>query len=90
MKRMDSPARPLSTELHSGTSGGKKKKGKGKKKNKHRSNSTTPLNPQHTDFTTGHAATLNTTKDPCTSSHLGYCIHGKCKSIEGLQEPVCM
>lgn len=85
---MDSPAPSLSTEPH--PNGGKKRKGKGKKKNKHRSNSTTPSNPQHTRFTTGHTATLSTTEDPCTSSHLGYCIHGKCKFIEGLQEPVCM
>uniref|UniRef100_A0A3B3V936 Amphiregulin n=1 Tax=Poecilia latipinna TaxID=48699 RepID=A0A3B3V936_9TELE len=29
-------------------------------------------------------------KDPCTSTHLGFCIHGYCKYIEGLKEPVCI
>ncbi|XP_068167982.1 proheparin-binding EGF-like growth factor isoform X2 [Antennarius striatus] len=68
----------------------KKKKGKGKKKNKQKSKSTTPLIPEHTLFTSGYTSTLSTIEDPCTSSHLGYCIHGYCKFIEGLQEPVCI
>nr|XP_046241295.1 proheparin-binding EGF-like growth factor isoform X2 [Scatophagus argus] len=67
----------------------KKKKGKGKRRNKHKSKSTTPFNPEHTLFTSGHS-TLSTTEDPCTSTHLGYCIHGYCQHIEGLQEPVCI
>ncbi|XP_029296257.1 proheparin-binding EGF-like growth factor [Cottoperca gobio] len=67
----------------------KKRKGKGKKKNRHKSKSTTPLNPEHA-FLTGYTSTLSTTEDPCNSTHLGYCIHGNCKYIEGLQEPVCI
>ncbi|XP_068594901.1 proheparin-binding EGF-like growth factor [Brachionichthys hirsutus] len=68
----------------------KKKKGKGKKRNKQRSKSSTPLNPEHTIFTNGYTSTLSTTEDPCNSTYLGYCIHGYCKYIEGLQEPVCI
>lgn len=75
-------------ELHPSKDEKKKRKGKGKKRNKHRSKSTTPLNPAHTLF--GHTPTLSTTENPCTSTHLGYCIHGYCKYIEGLQEPVCI
>ncbi|XP_019119276.2 proheparin-binding EGF-like growth factor isoform X1 [Larimichthys crocea] len=67
----------------------RKKKGKGKKR-KHKSKSTTAFNPEHTLFTNGYTSTLSTTEDPCTSTHLGYCIHGYCKYIEGLQEPVCI
>ncbi|KAG8011846.1 Proheparin-binding EGF-like growth factor, partial [Nibea albiflora] len=67
----------------------KKKKGKGKKR-KHKSKSTTAFNPEHTLFTNGYTSTISTTEDPCTSTHLGYCIHGYCKYIEGLQEPVCI
>ncbi|XP_068559867.1 amphiregulin [Cebidichthys violaceus] len=68
----------------------KKRKGKGKKKNRHRSKNTTPLSPEHTFYTDGYASTLSATEDPCTSTHLSYCIHGYCKNIEGLQEPVCI
>ncbi|XP_051279324.1 proheparin-binding EGF-like growth factor [Dicentrarchus labrax] len=68
----------------------KKKRGKGKKRNKHKGKSTTPFNPEHTFFTNGYTSTLSTTEDPCTSTHLSYCIHGYCKHIEGLQEPVCI
>ncbi|XP_039658021.1 proheparin-binding EGF-like growth factor [Perca fluviatilis] len=75
-------------ELHPSQDDKKKRKGKGNKRNKHKS--TTPLNPEHTFFTNIHASTLSTTEDPCTSTHLGYCIHGYCKYIEGLQEPVCI
>ncbi|XP_033475023.1 uncharacterized protein areg [Epinephelus lanceolatus] len=75
-------------ELHPGKDEKKKRKGKGKRKNRHRSKSTTPLNPAHTFFT--DTSTLSTTEDPCTSTHLTYCIHGYCKFIEGLQEPVCI
>ncbi|XP_035514614.1 proheparin-binding EGF-like growth factor [Morone saxatilis] len=68
----------------------KKKRGNGKKRNKHKGKSTTPFNPEHTFFTNGYTSTLSTTEDPCTSTHLTYCIHGYCKHIEGLQEPVCI
>ncbi|XP_070760962.1 amphiregulin [Enoplosus armatus] len=68
----------------------KKNKGRGKKRNRQRSKSTTPLNPEHTFFTNGYTSTLSTTENPCTSTYLGYCIHGYCKYIEGLQEPVCI
>ncbi|XP_034397731.1 amphiregulin [Cyclopterus lumpus] len=67
----------------------KKRMGKGKK-NRDRNKSTTPLNPEHVFYTNGYTSTLSTTEDPCTSTHLGYCIHGYCKYIEGLQEPVCI
>ncbi|KAL6113869.1 uncharacterized protein ACO6RY_04763 [Pungitius sinensis] len=68
----------------------KKRKGKGKKRNKQKSKSTTPLSPEHSFYTSGHTSTLSTTQDPCTSTHLSFCIHGYCKYIEGLQEPVCI
>ncbi|XP_070689730.1 amphiregulin [Pempheris klunzingeri] len=68
----------------------KDRRGKGKRRNKHKSKSTTPLNPGHANFTTRYTSTLTTTENPCTSTHLGYCIHGYCKYIEGLQEPVCI
>ncbi|XP_061586066.1 proheparin-binding EGF-like growth factor [Cololabis saira] len=67
-----------------------KRKGKGKKKNRQKSKSTTPFNPDHTFFTSGHTSTFSSTQDPCTTSHLGYCIHGYCKYMERLQEPVCI
>uniref|UniRef100_A0A8C6UYW1 Amphiregulin n=1 Tax=Neogobius melanostomus TaxID=47308 RepID=A0A8C6UYW1_9GOBI len=28
-------------------------------------------------------------REPCTSSHLDFCIHGHCQYLEGLHEPVC-
>ncbi|XP_077457508.1 uncharacterized protein areg [Stigmatopora argus] len=68
----------------------KKRKGKGKKKNKQKSKSTTAFNPEHTSSTQGQTSATGTTEDPCTSTHLGYCIHGFCQGIEGLQEPVCI
>lgn len=77
-------------ELHPSGDERRKKKGKGKKRNKHRSKSTTPFNPEHMLHTNGYTSTLSTTEDPCTSTHLGYCIHGYCKHIEGLEEPVCI
>ncbi|XP_059192745.1 proheparin-binding EGF-like growth factor [Centropristis striata] len=77
-------------EFHPSKDEKKKRKGKGKRRHRTRSNSTTPLNPQHTFFTNGYTSTYTTIEDPCTSTHLGYCIHGYCKYIEGLQEPVCI
>ncbi|XP_029916387.1 amphiregulin [Myripristis murdjan] len=68
----------------------RKKKGKGKRKNKHKSRNTTPLNPEHTFYTSGYTSAQTTTEDPCTTTHLGYCIHGFCKYMEDLQEPVCV
>ncbi|XP_054630645.1 amphiregulin [Dunckerocampus dactyliophorus] len=68
----------------------KRRKGKGKKKNKQKSRSTTASNPGHPFFTQDLTSTLETTEDPCTSTHLGYCIHGYCKHMEGLREPVCI
>ncbi|XP_034548510.1 amphiregulin isoform X2 [Notolabrus celidotus] len=83
-----------SYDSHPGKDEKKKRKGKGKRKNRLRSKGTTPLNPEHTLFTSGHTSTHSlthsTTEDPCTTSHLGYCIHGYCKHIEGLEEPVCI
>ncbi|XP_040012040.1 proheparin-binding EGF-like growth factor [Xiphias gladius] len=77
-------------ELHPSKDERKKRKGKGKRRSKHKSKSTTPFNPEHMVFTNEYMSTLSTTEDPCTSTHLGYCIHGYCKHIEGLQEPVCI
>ncbi|XP_061905518.1 amphiregulin [Entelurus aequoreus] len=68
----------------------KKRKGKGKKKNKQKSRSTTASKAEHTFSKRGLTSTLETTKDPCTSTHLGFCIHGYCQHMEGLQEPVCI
>lgn len=68
----------------------KKKKGKGKRKNRHKMKSTTALNPEHLYHTSGYTSTFSTTEDPCTSSHLDYCIHGHCQYLEGLHEPVCI
>ncbi|XP_030594286.1 proheparin-binding EGF-like growth factor isoform X1 [Archocentrus centrarchus] len=77
-------------DLHPSQDEKKKRKGKGKRRNRHKSKSTTPFNPEHTAFTYGHTSTLSTTEDPCSTSHLDYCIHGYCKHIEGLHEPVCI
>ncbi|KAM4578759.1 proheparin-binding EGF-like growth factor [Fundulus heteroclitus] len=76
--------------LHANKDERRKRRGKGKKKNRQKSKSTTPLNPEHTVITSGHRSTLTSTQDPCTSTHLGYCIHGYCKYMEGLREPVCI
>ncbi|XP_040898564.1 proheparin-binding EGF-like growth factor [Toxotes jaculatrix] len=77
-------------ELHPSKDEKKKRKGKSKRKSRQRGKATTPLNPEHTVFTNGYTSTFSTTEDPCTSTHLGYCIHGYCKHIEGLPEPVCI
>ncbi|KAM7415853.1 hypothetical protein PAMA_018086 [Pampus argenteus] len=68
----------------------KKRKSKGKRKNRHKSKSTTAFNPEHTFFTSGYTSSFSTTEDPCTSTYLDYCIHGYCKKIDGIQEPVCI
>uniref|UniRef100_A0A3Q2XJP1 Proheparin-binding EGF-like growth factor n=1 Tax=Hippocampus comes TaxID=109280 RepID=A0A3Q2XJP1_HIPCM len=68
----------------------KKKKGKGKKKNKQKSKGTTAFNPEHPFSTQGHTSAVEPTEDPCTSTHLDYCIHGYCQRMEGLREPVCI
>lgn len=70
----------------------RKRKGKGKRKNRHRMKSTTALNPEHTYHTSGYTSAFSSTtaEDPCTSTHLGFCIHGYCKYMEGLHEPVCI
>uniref|UniRef100_A0A672H5I9 Amphiregulin n=2 Tax=Salarias fasciatus TaxID=181472 RepID=A0A672H5I9_SALFA len=69
----------------------KKRKSKGKRKNKHKSKSTTPLNPGHTSIDSRYTSSASsTTQNPCTSTHLSYCIHGYCKYIEGVHEPVCI
>ncbi|XP_044193906.1 amphiregulin [Thunnus albacares] len=77
-------------DFHPGKDEKKKRKSKGKRKNRQKNKSTTVFNPEHTFFTSGYTSTFSTTEDPCTSTHLGYCIHGYCKHIEGLQEPVCI
>ncbi|XP_034451351.1 proheparin-binding EGF-like growth factor [Hippoglossus hippoglossus] len=70
-----------------------KKKGKGNskvKKKKQGRKSTTSFNPESAHITIGLTSTVSTTEDPCSSSHLGYCIHGYCKHHEELREPVCI
>lgn len=77
-------------DLHPAKDEKKKRKGKGKRRNRHKGKSTTAFNPEHTHYTSRSTSTLSTAEDPCTSTHLGYCIHGYCKYIEGLKEPVCI
>lgn len=77
----------MDTDLH--PKGGKKKKGKGKKRSKPTAQITTPSHPEHTLLTSGYTSALITTQDPCTSTHEHYCVHGNCKFIDGLLEPVC-
>ncbi|CAN9512989.1 unnamed protein product [Ophioblennius macclurei] len=78
-------------ELHLVSSEKKKRKGKGKRKNRHKSKSTTPMNPGHTGITNRHTfSASSTTLSPCASTHLSFCIHGDCKDIDGLAEPVCI
>ncbi|XP_013867193.1 proheparin-binding EGF-like growth factor [Austrofundulus limnaeus] len=76
--------------LHSNKDEKRKRKGKGKGKHRPKDRFTTPLNLEHTVITRRSNSTFSTTQDPCTSTHLGYCIHGHCKYMEGLQEPVCV
>uniref|UniRef100_A0A8C7WXR9 Amphiregulin n=1 Tax=Oryzias sinensis TaxID=183150 RepID=A0A8C7WXR9_9TELE len=76
--------------VNSGKDDKRKRKGKGKRKNKQRNKNTTPLNPRHYNTTRVHTSPHSTTEDACTSTHLGYCIHGFCQHIEGLKEPVCV
>ncbi|XP_041755794.1 proheparin-binding EGF-like growth factor isoform X2 [Coregonus clupeaformis] len=73
----------------------KGKGNKGKRKRKRKSKNTTASNPEHTS--SGHMSSGHTqqtsgrvTEDPCSSSHKGYCIHGHCKYMADLREPVCM
>ncbi|XP_045072649.1 proheparin-binding EGF-like growth factor isoform X2 [Coregonus clupeaformis] len=76
----------------------KRKSQKGKRKNRNDSNnSTTAFNPEHTsghtpEFTTEHPHQTSgrVTEDPCSSSHQAYCIHGNCKYMADLREPVCV
>ncbi|KAF0034133.1 hypothetical protein F2P81_014199 [Scophthalmus maximus] len=70
--------------------GRKGRRGNGRRGGKNRSKATTSFNPEHTALTNGYTSTLSTTEDPCASTHLGYCIHGYCKHMEGLPEPVCI
>ncbi|XP_038869775.1 proheparin-binding EGF-like growth factor isoform X1 [Salvelinus namaycush] len=79
---------------------GKGQKGKvnpGKRRNKNSSKSTTTFNPEHTsghtlEFTAEHTHQTSgrVTEDPCNSSHQAYCIHGNCKYMADLREPVCV
>ncbi|XP_041855645.1 proheparin-binding EGF-like growth factor [Melanotaenia boesemani] len=75
-------------DFHHNKDARRRRRGKGKRRNKQKN--TTPFNPEHTIFTNGYTSILTTTEDPCNSTHLGYCIHGYCKYLEGLQEPVCI
>ncbi|XP_056138926.1 proheparin-binding EGF-like growth factor [Lampris incognitus] len=77
-------------DLHLRKDERRKRKSKGRRKNKQRSKNTTVFNPEHSFHTGGYTSAHTTTMDPCTSTHLGYCIHGLCKYMEDLQEPVCV
>ncbi|XP_029573918.1 amphiregulin isoform X2 [Salmo trutta] len=46
--------------------------------------------PGHTSSGHTHQTSGRVTEDPCSSSHKGYCIHGLCKYMADLREPVCM
>ncbi|XP_020330174.2 proheparin-binding EGF-like growth factor [Oncorhynchus kisutch] len=81
------------------------KRNKGKKKKK-KTRTSTAFNPEHTSAghtSTGHTSEFpaththqtsgrvtEVTEDPCSFSHKGYCIHGLCKYMADLREPVCM
>ncbi|XP_036792374.1 proheparin-binding EGF-like growth factor [Oncorhynchus mykiss] len=92
---------PKATVRHSKTrkeKGIKALKGNpGKRKNKNSSRRTTAFNPEHTpghtlEFTAdrAHQTSGRVTEDPCSSSHQAYCIHGNCKYMADLREPVCV
>ncbi|KAJ8005558.1 hypothetical protein DPEC_G00119190 [Dallia pectoralis] len=82
----------------------KRRKGKGNKdKRKTKAKSTTAFNPEYSGYTPSGLLSGSTsgrtqadqtsdpiTKDPCSSSHQGYCIHGICKYMADLREPVCV
>ncbi|XP_036835130.1 uncharacterized protein LOC118964806 [Oncorhynchus mykiss] len=51
----------------------------------HTSTGQTEFPAAHTHQTSGRV-----TQDPCSFSHKGYCIHGLCKYMADLREPVCM
>ncbi|KAL0979894.1 hypothetical protein UPYG_G00191230 [Umbra pygmaea] len=80
-------------------------KGNKDRKSNSRSKSTTAFSPAYTsgylssgqtapEIQAGHTHGVQTlgpiTKDPCSSSHQGYCIHGNCKYMMDLREPVCV
>ncbi|CAB1435582.1 unnamed protein product [Pleuronectes platessa] len=66
----------------------KKRKGNG---NKNRRKATTALIPEPASLSSSSVTSaVSTTEDPCTSTHLGYCIHGYCKRMEELPEPTCI
>ncbi|XP_010865820.1 proheparin-binding EGF-like growth factor [Esox lucius] len=84
---------------------GRRRKGKGgKDKRRTKAKSTTAFNPEYTsgytspgllsETTSGRTQAIQTsdpvTEDPCSSSHQGYCIHGNCKYMADLREPVCI
>ncbi|XP_064792678.1 amphiregulin-like isoform X2 [Oncorhynchus masou masou] len=80
-----------------GIRGPKGKENPGKRKNKNSSRRTTTFNPEHTpghtlEFTADrtHQTSGRVTEDPCSSSHQAYCIHGNCKYMADLREPVCV
>ncbi|XP_042187190.1 proepiregulin-like isoform X1 [Oncorhynchus tshawytscha] len=80
-----------------GMKGQKGKGNPGKRKNKNSSKHTTTFNPEHTpghtlEFTADHTHQTSgrVTEDPCSSSHQAYCIHGNCKYMVDLREPVCV
>ncbi|XP_067084315.1 amphiregulin [Osmerus mordax] len=73
------------------------KKGKGRKRNKHKHTTAFQPHTSHSSRLTSNSTSAHTaltsaivTADPCSSSHLTYCIHGMCKYQEDLKEAVCV
>ncbi|XP_062307446.1 proheparin-binding EGF-like growth factor [Osmerus eperlanus] len=73
-----------------------KRKGKGRKRNKHKHTTAFQPHTSHSrltsNSTSAHTALTSAivTADPCSSSHLTYCIHGMCKYQEDLKEATCV
>ncbi|XP_062398492.1 proheparin-binding EGF-like growth factor [Sardina pilchardus] len=66
--------------------GRNRRKGKDKKKNrKAASQAHTPGQRQYT-----HSSSHTTVEDVCLTTHRDFCIHGQCKFMEDLREPLCI
>ncbi|KAK0135414.1 Amphiregulin [Merluccius polli] len=84
---------PASAERPASGKKGRKLRSK-ERRNRHRNKrtttTTTTFDPEHSSYASGFPQSASIMVDPCTSTHLGFCIHGFCKFMEDLQEPVCM
>ncbi|KAG5281199.1 hypothetical protein AALO_G00068490 [Alosa alosa] len=66
--------------------GRNRRKGKDKKKNrKVTGQAHTPAQRQYT-----HSSSHTTIEDLCLTTHRDFCIHGQCKFLEDLREPLCI